>query len=97
MISRSPGVNARMIGASAQDEGVSPPVSILFPGKGVLMRGDADKGAEAMAACLADVTGRIEPGAPIRYLSLGENAELLNWDAEKYRKELNRSKAGASS
>ena len=32
------------------------PVSILFPGKGVLMRRDASAGAEAMARCLADVT-----------------------------------------
>ncbi len=95
VISR-PGESAKMIEDSAKAEGVSPPVSILFPGQGVLMRGDADKGAEAMAACLAEVAGRIAPGAPLRYLSMEENAELLNWDAEKYRQELNRRTAGAS-
>ena len=61
------------------------------------MRGDADRGAEAMAACLAEVTGRINLFAHVCYLSLAENAELLNWDAEKYRQELNRRKAGAAS
>jgi rhamnose utilization protein RhaD (predicted bifunctional aldolase and dehydrogenase) len=96
VISR-PGGSAEMIEAAAKVEGVPPPVSILFPGQGVLMRGDAGKGAEVMAECLAEVTSRIEPGAPIRYLSLAENAELLNWDAEKYRQELNRRKSGAPS
>jgi rhamnose utilization protein RhaD (predicted bifunctional aldolase and dehydrogenase) len=61
------------------------------------MRAGADRGAEAMAVCLADVTSRIEPSAPIRYLSLAENAELLNWDAEKFRQELNRRASGAAS
>jgi rhamnose utilization protein RhaD (predicted bifunctional aldolase and dehydrogenase) len=91
------GESARSIEAAAKRENHLPPVSILFPGSGVLMRGDADRGAEAMAACLAEVVLRVEPGAPIRYLSLAENAELLNWDAEKYRQELNRSKGGAPS
>jgi rhamnose utilization protein RhaD (predicted bifunctional aldolase and dehydrogenase) len=96
VISR-PGESAKMIEDSAKAEGVSPPVSILFPGQGVLMRGDADRGAEAMAECLAEVTGRINLFAQISYLSLAENAELLNWDAEKYRQELNRRNAGAAS
>ena len=94
VISR-PGESAKVIEAAAKDDGVLPPVSILFPGQGVLMRGDADKGAEAMAECLAEVTLRIAPGAHLRYLSLAEHAELLNWDAEKYRQELSRSNPGA--
>ncbi len=92
-----PGESAKMIETSAKDEGVPPPVTILFPGKGVLMRSDADRGAEAMAACLAEVAGRIDPAAPLRYLSIDENSELLNWDAEKYRQELNRRKGEAAS
>jgi rhamnose utilization protein RhaD (predicted bifunctional aldolase and dehydrogenase) len=96
VISR-PGESAKMIEAAAKDAGVPPPVSILFPGQGVLMRGDADSGAEAMAECLAEVTGRISLSAHVRYLSPEENAELLNWDAEKYRQELNRSSAGVLS
>jgi rhamnose utilization protein RhaD (predicted bifunctional aldolase and dehydrogenase) len=90
------GENAASIEAEAKHRGVPHPVSLLFPGAGVLERGDADKGAEAMATCLANVTSRIEPGAPIRYLSLEENAALLNWDAEKYRQDLNRQKPEAS-
>ncbi|TIX34551.1 MAG: class II aldolase, partial [Mesorhizobium sp.] len=60
------------------------------PGKGILMRRDANAGAEAMARCLADVAIRVDPTARVNYLSIEENAELLNWDAEKYRQELNR-------
>jgi rhamnose utilization protein RhaD (predicted bifunctional aldolase and dehydrogenase) len=95
VISR-PGESAKLIEASTKDEGVPPPVSILFPGQGILMRSDAGKGAEAMAECLAEVTSRIDPHAHVRYLSLAENAELLNWDAEKYRQALNRRKAEAT-
>jgi rhamnose utilization protein RhaD (predicted bifunctional aldolase and dehydrogenase) len=54
------------------------------------MRRDANAGAEAMARCLADVATRIDPAARVNYLSLEQNAELLNWDAEKYRQQLNR-------
>jgi rhamnose utilization protein RhaD (predicted bifunctional aldolase and dehydrogenase) len=68
------------------------PVSILIPGIGVLMRGDASPGADAMAGCLADVLCRIEHGSKLRYLSDAEHGELLNWDAEKYRQELNKSR-----
>ena len=65
------------------------PVSILFPGKGVLMREDASAGADAMARCLADVLARVPAGAPLRYLTDAESDELTNWDAEKYRQKLN--------
>ena len=67
-----------------------PPVSILFPGKGVLMRQDAGAGADAMAQCLADVCSRIDAPSRVRYLNVREHGELLNWDAEKYRQELSR-------
>jgi rhamnose utilization protein RhaD (predicted bifunctional aldolase and dehydrogenase) len=43
-----------------------------------------------MARCLSDVTARIPDGASLRYLTDAENAELLGWDAEKYRQQLNR-------
>ncbi|RVC20736.1 class II aldolase/adducin family protein, partial [Mesorhizobium sp. M7A.F.Ca.CA.004.04.2.1] len=39
------------------------PAAILFPGAGVLMRGDASAGADAMQRCLADVTARIDVAA----------------------------------
>lgn len=66
----------------------SAPTMILFPGQGVLMHRDASEGADAMARCLADVAIRVQPGAPLHYLSAKENHELLNWDAEKYRQGL---------
>ena len=54
------------------------------------MRNDANAGADAMALCLADVTSRIAESASLRYLTDAEHSELLNWDAEKYRQDLNR-------
>ncbi|MBZ9848185.1 class II aldolase/adducin family protein [Mesorhizobium sp. CA14] len=65
------------------------PVAILFRGVGVLMRGDASSGAEAMQRCLADVTARIDVTARLNYLTAAENDELVNWDAEQYRQKLN--------
>lgn len=66
-----------------------PPAAILFPGTGVLMRGDASAGADAMQRCLADVAARIDIAARLNYLTAAENDELLNWDAEQYRQKLN--------
>jgi rhamnose utilization protein RhaD (predicted bifunctional aldolase and dehydrogenase) len=65
------------------------PVAILFPGLGVLMRGDASAGANAMQRCLADVTARVDVAAKLNYLTAAENDELINWDAEQYRQKLN--------
>ncbi len=66
------------------------PVSIVFPGVGVLMRSDATSGSDAMARCLADVAARIPAGAQLRALTPEEHRQLTNWDAEKYRQELAR-------
>ncbi|TPL86894.1 class II aldolase [Mesorhizobium sp. B2-3-14] len=68
--------------------GAAPP-AILFPGAGVLMRGDASAGADAMQRCLADVTARVDGKARLNYLTAAENDELVNWDAEQYRQKLN--------
>ncbi|TPM07695.1 class II aldolase [Mesorhizobium sp. B2-3-11] len=65
------------------------PVAILFPRAGVLMRGDASAGADAMQRCLADVTARVDGKARLNYLTAAENDELVNWDAEQYRQKLN--------
>jgi rhamnose utilization protein RhaD (predicted bifunctional aldolase and dehydrogenase) len=65
------------------------PAAILFPGIGVLMRGDASAGADAMQRCLADVTARVDVTATLNYLTDAENHELVNWDAEQYRQKLN--------
>lgn len=73
----------------AEDDTTASP-TLLFPGKGVLVRKDITAGALAMARCLSDVTLRIPEAARLRYLTHAENAELLGWDAEKYRQALNR-------
>jgi len=69
--------------------GKQEPVLILFPGVGALIHQSADDAKQAMAQCLADVTGLIEPGSTLYYLTDQQNDELLNWDAEQYRQSMN--------
>lgn len=91
-----PDDSAAAIAQRARSAGREPSAMILFPGKGVLMRRDANAGAEALARCLADVTGRVDPQAALRYLTDAETDQLVNWDAEKYRQELTRRMAAGS-
>jgi len=86
----APGETALSIEAKRRAAGESLPPLLLFPGKGVLVQKEISTGALAMARCLADVTARIPADARLRYLTEAENAELLGWDAEKYRQQLNR-------
>ncbi|HEV7320230.1 MAG TPA: class II aldolase/adducin family protein [Ensifer sp.] len=86
----APGETALTIEAKRRAAGESLPPLLLFPGKGVLVQKEISAGAFAMARCLADVTARIPTDARLRYLTEAENAELLGWDAEKYRQQLNR-------
>lgn len=71
------------------------PVLILLPGAGAAIRADASPGARAMARALGDVMARVDPAAPLVALSAAQEAELTNWDAEKYRQALDAAKAGA--
>ena len=68
--------------------GLPPPVALLVPGAGAVMRADIQPGAEAMLVCLALVAERIPADARISYLPADEERALLDWDAEKYRKAL---------
>jgi rhamnose utilization protein RhaD (predicted bifunctional aldolase and dehydrogenase) len=61
---------------------------VIVPGAGVLLHGAATPSALALARCLADVTCRLASEDPIDPLSPAEEAQLLNWDAEKYRQSL---------
>jgi rhamnose utilization protein RhaD (predicted bifunctional aldolase and dehydrogenase) len=81
----TPGEN---VARTIERRGVAP-IAILFPGLGVLMRGDANTSAHAMQRCLADVTARVDVTAQLNYLTAAENDELINWDAEQYRQKLN--------
>lgn len=80
------GVGAKVCDTPPQ--GDSPPF-VLIPGKGAAMRADATAGAWALAKCLGDVLMRVPEGAVLNYLTLEQNGELLDWDAEKYRQALN--------
>ncbi len=61
---------------------------LLVPGAGALLPLSALPAAHALARCLADVTARLRPGDPLRYLQPADEYALLNWDAEKYRQAL---------
>jgi len=87
----NPGENAAQVALRIS----ASPISIVFPGAGVLMRNDATESAEAMARCLSDVALRITKGAPVRYLSDEDHDQLINWDAEKYRQQLDRAASAA--
>jgi len=61
---------------------------VLVPGAGALLTDDTTASADELALCLALVMERVPEGAPLRYLLPDDEAELLDWDAEKYRQAL---------
>ncbi|WP_299394229.1 class II aldolase/adducin family protein [Pelagibius sp.] len=69
---------------------------VVFPGRGVAMPADASPAMQAMARCLGDVAQRLDPEAALTRLTAEDEAELLNWDAEKYRQTLDRSPAAGT-
>ena len=83
------GESAPAAAARIAAAGAPPPPFLLVPGAGALMREDASDGARLLARCLWDVLARLDPGAQTRTLTPAQDAELLDWDAEKYRKALN--------
>ena len=84
------GEDARSVAARQQAAGNPPPAIILFPGRGVLLRKGLSDGALTLVHCLSDVTARIPEDAPVHYLAPSSAAELLDWDAEKYRQALDK-------
>lgn len=85
-----PGIVALPAGDTAAEIGQDGPPLLVIPGAGVLLRADASPGAAALARCLADVTARLDPSETIHPLTSAQEAELLGWDAEKYRQGLDR-------
>jgi rhamnose utilization protein RhaD (predicted bifunctional aldolase and dehydrogenase) len=63
---------------------------VIAPGLGVLMHDAASASARALARCLADVTSRLKANDPIDPLTAANEADLLDWDAEKYRQLLDK-------
>ena len=60
----------------------------LVEGQGAFLPADAGRSADEMALCLALVLARVPDAARLAYLTAGEEAELLDWDAEKYRQSI---------
>jgi rhamnose utilization protein RhaD (predicted bifunctional aldolase and dehydrogenase) len=84
-----PGETPSQAVARIVDAGLPEPTFLLVPQVGALIRADAPVGAQALAQCLGDVLTRVAQGASVHALTMAENADLLNWDAEKYRQSLN--------
>ncbi|MEM9755658.1 MAG: class II aldolase/adducin family protein [Pseudomonadota bacterium] len=62
--------------------------AIMLPGEGVIMRDAATTSQRAMLRCLSDVLARIPADWSLDVIGADAEAELLNWDAEKYRQAL---------
>ncbi len=61
------------------------PPAILVPGVGVQVRAQATATQRAMLTCLSDVLRRVPADWTLAPIGPTAEAELLNWDAEKYR------------
>ncbi|MEM6759153.1 MAG: class II aldolase/adducin family protein [Pseudomonadota bacterium] len=62
--------------------------AVVIEGDGVLVRHDATPSQIAMLQCLSDVLLRVPDGWTPEAIGPQAEAELLNWDAEKYRQAL---------
>ncbi|GFE66507.1 class II aldolase/adducin family protein [Litoreibacter roseus] len=62
--------------------------AFLIPNVGVALRKDATKTQRAMLICLADVLERLPENWTVTPIGEAAEAELLDWDAEKYRQAL---------
>jgi rhamnose utilization protein RhaD (predicted bifunctional aldolase and dehydrogenase) len=69
------------------DSDNSPP-AILIEGVGVALRTDATSSQTAMLKCLSDFLSRLPENWSAQAIGQDAEAELLNWDAEKYRQAL---------
>ncbi len=69
----------------------NPPV-VIKEGEGVLIRKTASSSQKAMLLCLAEILQRVPCDWVPEPIGIEAEAELLNWDAEKYRQELARKK-----
>lgn len=64
------------------------PPSIVIKGTGILIRDDATPSQKAMLRCLSDLLARLPSSWSANAIGPEAEAELLNWDAEKYRQAL---------
>ena len=73
-------------GLPAADHDAAPPAIVAE--RGVLLRDDATSSQKAMLTCLSDVLRRLPEDWSVAPIGSEAEAELLNWDAEKYRQAL---------
>ena len=59
--------------------------AVLQIGTGIMLRKDASSSQRAMLKCLSDVLSRVPKNWQIDPIGAAAEAELLSWDAEKYR------------
>lgn len=71
-------------------EGRPLPPMLVLPGRGVLLHREVLRGADELARGLAEVSARIPADVSVACLSPEQEAELVNWDAEHYRRSLAR-------
>lgn len=64
------------------------PPAILIAGQGIALREAATQSQRAMLRCLSDLLSRLPPDWKPEPIGPAAEAELLNWDAEKYRQAL---------
>ncbi len=65
-----------------------PVPAVLVEGEGVYLKSDAKPAQRAMLDCIYHVLTRIPPDWALLPIGHDAEAELLNWDAEKYRQTL---------
>ncbi len=64
------------------------PAYLAVAGAGVVVAADISPGAEEMLRCLARVLLRLPADAALNHLGAPEIAELVDWEAEQYRRSL---------
>lgn len=65
------------------------PHFLIVPDAGVLWRKDITENGRTMTRCLADVMVRVPADAKLNYFTQAQDYELLDWDAETYRQQMN--------
>jgi rhamnose utilization protein RhaD (predicted bifunctional aldolase and dehydrogenase) len=85
MVAKADGQSVNELVACLIAEGLSRPAVILVPDHGALIARDATPTERAMAQSVGQVMMRVPPDARLSYISDADCAELLDWDAEKYR------------
>ena len=62
---------------------------VIFPGIGVAIPANSDPATIALSTAFGDVISRISESATISRLTTEQENELIDWDAEKLRKQMN--------